>query len=76
MPLGGKDRRKFRDSGQNSATTVYNTMRKCNLKFSGARGEDIETFLLRIEEGRELIPVADEDVLRCLPFFLSGIALH
>lgn len=31
---------------------------------------------MRIEEGRELIYVADEDVLRCLPFFLSGIALH
>lgn len=50
-------------------------MRKWNLKFSGARGEDAETFLLRIEERRKLIPVDDEDVLRCLPFFLSGIAL-
>jgi len=72
----GEDRRESRDSAQNSATAVYNIMRKWNLKFSGARGEDAETFLLRIEEGRELIPVADEDVLRCLPFFLSGIALH
>jgi len=68
----GEDRRESRDSGQNSATAVYNIMRKWNLKFSGARGEDAETLLLRIEEGRELIPVADEDVLRCLPFFLSG----
>ncbi|XP_071569963.1 uncharacterized protein [Temnothorax nylanderi] len=60
----------------NSATTIYNIMRKWDLKFSGARGEDAETFLLRVEEGRELIPVADEDMLRCLPFFLSGIALY
>ncbi|KAL6438798.1 hypothetical protein ACFW04_003703 [Cataglyphis niger] len=40
-------------------------MRKWNLKFSGARGEDTETFLM-----------PDEDILRSLPFFLSGIALH
>lgn len=59
-----------------NASAAYNTMRKWNLKFSGARGEDAETFLLRIEEGRELIPVSDEDVLRCLPFFLTDIALH
>jgi len=64
------------ESGSSSASAVYNIMRKWNLKFSGARGEDAETFLIRIEEGRELIPVADEDVLRCIPFFLTGIALH
>ncbi|EFN64377.1 hypothetical protein EAG_07260, partial [Camponotus floridanus] len=45
-------------------------------KFSGTRGEDAETFLLRIEEGRELVPVSDEDILRCLPFFLTGIAYY
>ncbi|XP_011859224.1 PREDICTED: uncharacterized protein LOC105556732 [Vollenhovia emeryi] len=56
--------------------TAYNVMRKWNLKFSGARGEDAETFLLRIEEGCDLVPVSDEDILRCLPFFLTGIALH
>lgn len=65
-----------RDAETTSATAMYNIIRKWNLRFSGARGEDAETFLLRIEEGRELIPVADEDVLRCLPFFLEGIALH
>ncbi|EFN68535.1 hypothetical protein EAG_09967, partial [Camponotus floridanus] len=46
------------------------------LKFSDSRGEDAETFLLRIEEDRELVPVTDEDILRCLPFFLTGIALY
>ncbi|XP_024893572.1 uncharacterized protein LOC112468573 [Temnothorax curvispinosus] len=66
----------LRDSGHNSAADAYNMMRKWNLKFSGARSEDAETFLLRVEEGRELIPVSDADILRCLPFFLSGIALH
>lgn len=65
-----------RGTPENSAMTAYNVMRKWNLKFSGTRGEDAETFLMRIEEGRDLVPVADEDILRCLPFFLSGIALH
>lgn len=68
-----------RDSSLNNSTTAssaYNIMRRWNLHFSGAVGEDAETFLLRVEEGRELIPVADEDILRCLPFFLTGIALH
>jgi len=55
-----------RENTGNSAMTAYNVMRKWNLKFSGTRGEDAETFLLRIEEGRELIPVSDEDILRCL----------
>ncbi|XP_036143338.1 uncharacterized protein LOC118645738 [Monomorium pharaonis] len=64
------------DLGGGSAGNAYNIMRKWNLKFSGTRGEDAETFLIRIEEGRELIPVEDADILRCLPFFLSGIALH
>ncbi|XP_077270206.1 uncharacterized protein LOC143901656 [Temnothorax americanus] len=68
--------RALHDPDGNSATAIYNIMRKWDLKFTGARGEDAETFLLRIEEGRELIPVADEDILRCLPFFLSGIALY
>lgn len=63
-----------RDAGGSSATAAYNIMRKWNLKFSGIRGEDAEMFLLRIEEGCELIPVADEDILRCLPLFLDGIA--
>ncbi|KAL0128567.1 hypothetical protein PUN28_003722 [Cardiocondyla obscurior] len=64
------------ESPSTSAAAAYNTMRKWNLKFSGARGEDAETFLIRIEEGRELIAVSDADVLKSLPFFLSGVALH
>ncbi|EFN88524.1 hypothetical protein EAI_13201, partial [Harpegnathos saltator] len=34
------------------------------------------TFLLRISEGRDVIPIADEDLFKCLPFFLTGIALQ
>lgn len=51
-------------------------MQKWNLKFSGARGENAETFLLHIEKGRELIPVTEENILRCLPFVLTDIALY
>lgn len=61
---------------QTSATNIYNIMRKWNLQFSGTRGGDAKAFLVRIEKGRLLAPVSDEDVFRCLPFFLSGTALH
>lgn len=62
--------------GGPSPSAIYDVMRKWNLKFAGTSGEDAEAFLIRIEEGRALIPVTDRDILRCLPFFLSGIALH
>ena len=58
-----------------SPATAYDTMRRWNLKFSGARGEDPEDYILKIIEGRAVIPVAEEVILRLLPFFLSGIAL-
>lgn len=56
-------------SGGVAATAMCNIMRKWNLKFSRASGEDAEMFLLRIEEGRELVPVNEEDILRCLRSF-------
>lgn len=61
-----------RPLGTNDAATVYNIMRRWNLKFSGVRGENVKTFLLRIKEGHELIPVNDANILRCLPFFFIG----
>ena len=65
-----------RNRGTSSAADAYNVMRRWNLNFSGARGSDAEAFLIRIEEGRALIPVSDADLFKSLPFFLSGIALH
>ena len=62
--------------GSTSTNTAHNTMRRWNLHFLDATGENAETFLFRIEKRRELIPVSDDDILRCLPFFLSGLALH
>lgn len=58
----------------NSLYSTFNIMRKWNLSFSGARGEDPDTFLTRISQGIAMVPVRDDDILRILPFFLKGIA--
>ena len=50
-------------------------MRKWNIKYSGTRNDDPDAFLMRIEEGRDLVPVSDANLLRVIPFFLQGIAL-
>ena len=52
---------------------TYEVMRKWNIKYSGARNDD--PALMRIEEGRDLVPVSDENLLRVVPFFLQGIDL-
>ena len=54
---------------------AYDVMRKWNLKYSGARNDDPDAFLTRIEEGRDLVPISDMDLLRVIPFFLTAIAL-
>ena len=58
------------------AMDAYNIMRKWNLNFSGARNGEAEAFLIRIEQGRQLILLEDEEIFKCLPFFLSGTAAH
>jgi len=68
--------RELSNPTRSSATEIYNALRKWNLTFSGVRGGDAEAFLVRVEEGRALFPVGDEDLFRCLPFFLSGTALY
>lgn len=59
-----------------SASEAYNIIHRWNISSSGARGSDVETFLMRIEEGRELVPIADEDLFKRLPFYLTGITLQ
>lgn len=59
-----------------NTASAYETMRKWNIRFSGNSQEDAESFLRRIEEGRSFFPIRGEDLLRVLPFFLSGIALN
>ncbi|XP_074099004.1 activity-regulated cytoskeleton associated protein 2-like [Cotesia typhae] len=50
-------------------------MHKWRVSFGGARHEDVETFIMRVDEGLEMVRVRDEDLLRALPFSLSGAAL-
>jgi len=59
-----------------STAEAYNMMRKWNLHFSGGRGSDAEAFLLRIKEARAIVPIADSDLFKCLPLFLSDMALY
>lgn len=58
----------------NTTAQAYDIMRKWNLNFSGARGEDPDVFLRKIRSGRSMIYVRDEDLLDVLFFFLTGIA--
>jgi len=59
-----------------STAEAYNLMRKWNLHFSGKRGSDAEAFLLRIKEARAIVPITDSDLFKCLPLFLSDMALY
>ena len=65
------------DRGINPSTPAhtYEVMRRWNIKYSGACNDDPDAFLMRIKEGRELVPVSDENLLRVIPFFLLVIAL-
>ena len=63
-------------SPPSNPTRAYEIMRKWNIKYSGVRSDDPDAFLMRIEEGRDLVPICDADLLRVVPFFLSGIALN
>lgn len=56
--------------------TAYDILRKWDVKFTGAKGEEIDAFLTRIEDGRKLVQISDSDLLNCIPLFLSGLAYH
>lgn len=60
----------------NSFTKAIEAMRRWNLKFSGSKLDDPENFLTRLNEGRAIVPITNQEFLRCLPFFLEGVALH
>ena len=51
-------------------------MRKWNLHYSGKPEEDSEEFIRRLQDGRNMSNISDEDLLTCLPFFLEGVALN
>lgn len=60
----------------NSYAKTIEAMHRWNLKFSGTKAEDPENFLTRLNEGRAIVTISNNDFLKCLPFFLEGIALH
>ena len=68
---------RYNDCSSSSSNSVhaYEMMRKWNIRYSGTRNDDPDAFLTRIEEGRDLVPISDVDLLRVIPFFLTGIAL-
>ncbi|RLU15359.1 hypothetical protein DMN91_012353 [Ooceraea biroi] len=59
-----------------SAVDACNLLRRWNLSFSGRRGSDAEAFLARLQEARAIITVSDIDLFKCLPLFLSEVALY
>lgn len=56
--------------------SAYDLMRKWKIHFEGKADEDGEEFLKRVQEGRHLVGINDEELFSCLPFFLDGVALH
>ena len=61
---------------RNRQSSTFEIMRKWNLRFSGKSGEDSEEFIRRLQDGRNMSNISDEDLLTCLPFFLEGVALN
>lgn len=57
-----------------NAVSAYDIMRRWNLSFEG--GQNAEQFLLRVMEGRQLMPLDDFNLLAGIPFFLKGVPLE
>lgn len=49
-------------------------MRQWDIAFSGTRGADAHRFVRKVRRLRAMAPVADRDLLFCLPFYLKGLA--
>ncbi|XP_043479901.1 uncharacterized protein LOC122509732 [Leptopilina heterotoma] len=58
-----------------SPQSLLQTIHRWNLQFSGARGEDVENYINRIDEGRELLVMRESDLLKAIPFTLKDAAL-
>lgn len=61
---------------RHAVNDMCNALRKWSVSFSGARGSDAEAFLTKLREGRELYPITDAELFRCIPFFLTNIASY
>lgn len=59
---------------QRRISTAFDSLRKLNIKFSGAPSEDPDEFIKSLQECRHILQVTDEELLQCIPFLLSGVA--
>lgn len=59
---------------QRRISTAFDSLRKLNIKFSGAQNEDPDEFIKSLKEGRHILQLADEELLQCVPFLLTGVA--
>lgn len=48
-------------------------MRQWDIEFSGTRRADANGFVRKVRQLRAIAPVADRDLLLCLPFYLKGL---
>lgn len=58
-----------------SPHSLLQPIQRWNLQFSGARGEDVENYIKRINESRELLVMRELDLLKVIPFTLKDAAL-
>lgn len=71
-PIAGGSGPGFRTSG----ISVYDILRKWEVKFSGAPGDAIDVFIAKIEDRWRLVRITDTDLLDCIPLFLSRLGYH
>ena len=65
-------RQPYQRDNRPNLTTVIDTMRKWNLRFSGS--EDADAYLHRLREARGVLRLTDADLLAGIPCLLTGIA--
>ena len=60
---------------ERSPCGAIDIMRKWKIQFSGAKSEHSDSFLMRLEEGKTLTRLQDNEIFSSIPFFLTGVAL-
>ena len=59
---------------QRRLSAAFDSLRKLNIKFSGAPSEDPDEFIRSLREGRQILQITDDELLQCVPFLLAGVA--
>lgn len=54
---------------------LFSVVKKWDLRFGGAPGEEVEIYITSIEEGRELLVIRDSDLINALPYTFTATAL-